>query len=153
MNQLLDIDELISENKKQESNRLDLFKTVLTQCHGLIKRHNKERIREMYYKIPAFIYGKPKYDMDVLRNYLVYHLEDNGLMVKIIDRYHLYVSWKESDIDLDKYMNRKSNIRNRYNNVYDNGLGPLSGGCLTAITLLAVLVSVLVPVVDVLCVF
>ena len=54
MNQLLDIDELISENKRQENNRLDLFESILTQCHALIKRNNKERIRDMHYKVPAF---------------------------------------------------------------------------------------------------
>ena len=127
MNQLLDIDELISENKRQENNRLNLFESILTQCHALIKRNNKERIRDMHYKVPAFIYGKPKFDIDVLRNYLVHHLKDNGLRVDIIDRYHLYISWKETDIDINKYMRRKVDIQRRNNDLYmvDNGTGPL----------------------------
>ena len=128
MDQLLDIDELISENKRQENNRLSLFESILIQCHALIKRNNKDRIREMTYKIPAFIYGKPKFDIDVLRNYLIHHLRDNGLRVDIIDRYHIYVSWKETDIDLSRYMQRKTIIkrRNDSSRVLDNGTGPLS---------------------------
>ena len=129
MNQLLDIDELISENKRQESNRLGLFESILIQCHALIKRNNKDRIREMTYKIPAFVYGKPKFDIDVLRNYLVHHLRDNGLKVDILDRYHIYVSWKETDIDLSRYMQRKTGIQSRHNSsrgMLDNGTGPLT---------------------------
>ena len=127
MDQLLDIDELISENKRQENNRLSLFESILIQCHALIKRNNKDRIREMTYKIPAFIYGKPKFDIDVLRNYLIHHLRDNGLRVDIIDRYHIYVSWKETDIDLSRYMQRKTVIkrRNDSSRMLDNGTGPL----------------------------
>jgi hypothetical protein len=128
MDQLLDIDEIISENKRQENNRLSLFESILVQCHALIKRNNKDRIREMTYKIPAFVYGKPKFDIDVLRNYLIHHLRDNGLRVDIIDRYHIYVSWKETDIDLNRYMQRKTVIHTRHNSsrVLDNGTGPLS---------------------------
>jgi len=118
MDQLLDIDELVADNKKQESNRLGVFESILAQCHGLIKRNNKDRIREMYYNIPAFVFGKPKYDIDVLRNYLVHHLRDNGLRVDIVDRYHLYISWKETDIDLSKYLHRKTLIHNRHSSLY-----------------------------------
>jgi hypothetical protein len=118
MDHILDIDEIVSENKKQEHTRLGLFESMLLRCHSLIKRHNKERIREMEYTIPAFVYGKPKYDIDVLRNYLVHHLKDNGLRVDVLDRYHLYISWKETDIDLARYIHRKTLIANRNRSIY-----------------------------------
>lgn len=118
MNQLLDIDELVSETKRQESNRLNLFESVLIQCHDLIKRHHKDRIREMHYKIPPWMIGKPRYDVDVLRNYLVGHLKDNGLRVDVIDRYTIYISWKETDIDLTRYVKRKARIDNYHSDLY-----------------------------------
>lgn len=118
MNQLLDIDELVSETKRQESNRLDLFESVLIQCHDLIKRHHKDRIREMHYKIPLWMYGKPRYDVDVLRRYIVGHLRDNGLRVDIIDPVTIYISWKETDIDLARYVKRKARINNNTNDLY-----------------------------------
>ena len=130
MDQLLDIDTIINENKRQEGNRLGVFESILAQIHALIKRNNKERIREMNYKIPVFIYGKPKYNVDVLRNYLVHHLMDNGLKVVIIDRYHIYISWKETDINLTKYMHRKTLIQNRQSSLYmvdDENGGGLNG--------------------------
>jgi hypothetical protein len=118
MNQLLDVDDLVQENKRQENNRLDVFENLLVQCHNLIKRHNKNRIREMEYTIPAFVLGKPKYNIDILRNYLVHHLRDNGLKVTILSPYHIYISWKEEDIDLSKFVHRKTLIDNRTSSLY-----------------------------------
>lgn len=118
MDQLLDVDELIGENKRQEGNRLALFEGILVQCHKLIQKNNKERIRDMQYTIPGFVFGKPKYNVDVLRNYLVWHLRDNGLRVDVLDRHHLYISWKETDIDLERYMNRRALIENRHSSIY-----------------------------------
>lgn len=128
MEQLLDIDDLIGENKRQENNRLGVFEGILSQCHKLIQKGNKERIREMTYTIPGFVFGKPKYNVDVLRNYLIYHLRDNGLRVDVLDRYHIYISWKETDINLERYMNRKTLIENRHSSIYMLERGPSSVG-------------------------
>jgi hypothetical protein len=124
MNELLDIGELVQENKRQESTKLSVFEEVLKRCHVLIKKYNKERIREMNYTIPHMILGKPKFDMSVLRNYLIYHLRDNGLKVEVLDNDDpdcnvLYISWKETDIDLSKYLNRKTVINNRGTSIYN----------------------------------
>lgn len=127
MDQILDIDDLIGENKRQENNRLSLFEGMLVQCHKLIKKKNKERVREMIYTIPSFVFGKPKYNVDVLRNYLVSHLRDNGLRVDIQDRYHIYISWKETDINLEKYMHRRTMIENRHSSIYMLDRGPNNG--------------------------
>lgn len=118
MDQLLDIGELVQQNKKQEQNRLGIFESQLAICHNLIKRHNKNRIREMEYTIPTMVLGKPKFDVDVLRRYLIHHLEDNGLLIRVLDRYNIYISWKETDIDLTKFMKRKREIEKRNNNLY-----------------------------------
>lgn len=127
MEQLLDIDDIITENKRQENNRLSLFASMLTQCHNLIKKNNKERIREMTYTIPGFVFGKPKYNVDVLRNFIVWHLKDNGLRVEILDRHHIYISWKETDINLEKYMNRRTVIKNSHSSIYMLNRGPNNG--------------------------
>ena len=124
MDRLLDIDELISENKRQENNRLCVFEGILLQCHKTIQKNNKERIRDMNYTIPAFVFGKPKYNIDVLRNYIVWHLLDNGLRADILDRHHIYISWKETDINIEKYMNRRTLVDNRHNSAYILDRGP-----------------------------
>jgi hypothetical protein len=119
MNELLDIGELVQENKRQEGWKLDIFEDVLKRVHERIKSYNKVRIREMRYKIPHMLLGKPLYDVDILQNYLVHHLRDNGLLVRVLDRTLLYISWREEDINLERYINRKTIVQNRGSTVYN----------------------------------
>ena len=113
MDKILDIRELVKEDKRQEDVRLKIFSEILTGCHQLIRRYNAPpyRKKELVYQIPQFIYGKPRYDIDVLRNYLVYHLSDNGLKVVSLKEYQLYISWKETDINLAKFIKRRQTVR------------------------------------------
>jgi hypothetical protein len=113
MDKILDIRELVQEDKKCEDVKLKIFAEILTACHALIRRYNAPpyRKKELVYQIPQFIYGKPRYDIDVLRNYLIYHLSDNGLKVVALKDYQIYVSWKETDINLSKFIKRKQTVK------------------------------------------
>jgi len=43
-----------------------------------------------------YINGYPPFDHDVLVNYLIYHLDDNGLYVKYLAQNNqLLISWNE----------------------------------------------------------
>lgn len=119
MNELLDLGELALQNKKQEGWKVDIFDDVLKRVHELIKGYNKVRIREMRYKVPHMLMGKPRYEVDKLREYLIRHLTDNGLLVETLDRNLLYISWKEEDINIEKYLNRKTITHNRGSTVYN----------------------------------
>jgi hypothetical protein len=112
MDKLLDIHELVQNNKKREIIQLSIFAEILSKCHNSIKKHNLEHkdLKDMYYEIPQYIFGKPKYDAEVLRNYLIYHLRDNGLLVILSAPWTLYISWRETDIDIEKYMKRRQRI-------------------------------------------
>jgi hypothetical protein len=111
MDTFLDLQALVDERRKQENGRLKTFNTVLQQCFSQIKRYNKEKIYDMDFKIPLFIIGVPLYDVDAMRNYLLHHLTENGLKVIMLkDNLTLYISWKETDINIEKYMNKKNRI-------------------------------------------
>ena len=111
MDTFLDLQSLVEERRKHENARLTVFKSILQQCFNIIKRYNKERIYEMDYKIPLFIVGSPKYDIDILKNYLIHHLVENGLKVIVLaDGYTIYISWRETDINLEKYMKKKKYV-------------------------------------------
>lgn len=102
--EFLDLTELIRENKKRENVRLELFREILKKCHATIKNKNKTRVTCMYYEIPQFVPGYPTFDINALRDYLVYHLRQNGLKVIIQrDLRTIYISWSEIDLDLETY--------------------------------------------------
>ena len=111
MDTFLDLQQLVDERRKHENGRLNVFKTILQQCFSQIKRYNKDKIYELDFKIPLFQIGAPIYDVDALRNYLVHHLMENGLKVFILqDNLTLYISWKETDINLEKYLRKKKTV-------------------------------------------
>ena len=113
MDDLLDINDLVLRDKHTERHILDIFAGVLKQCHAAIKQYNRVGVKTMDFEVPSYIYGKPRYDSNVLRNYLVYHLKDNGISVTVLSPNRLYISWKDEDLDLDKFLNRKSRIEQR----------------------------------------
>ncbi len=113
MNKLLDLDEVVREGKRRDTQKLALFETILDQCHSQITRHNKEhRVKFCKFSVPLMVLGRPPYDFDVLINYLLYHLRDNGLYAEFLpDSNQIYISWHEDDMDLDKYQQRRDRIR------------------------------------------
>ena len=121
----LDIEELIVETKKKERMRLDLFKEQLARCHRLIREKNKARIKGMRFTLPLFVMGKPVFDVNVLRNYVCHHLRENGFLVKELDTKTLFISWDESDLDLQRFQQTKEKFKKEFNEVYmvDNGGG------------------------------
>jgi hypothetical protein len=111
MDTFLDLQQLVDERRKHENGRLQVFKSILQQCFSQIKRYNKDKIYEMDFKIPLFQIGSPIYDVDALRNYLMHHLRENGLKVILLhDELTLYISWKETDINLEQYLRKKKTI-------------------------------------------
>lgn len=116
MNKLLDLEEVVYENKKRERNRLAVFETVIDQCHAQIRRYNKEhKARTCLFSVPLVMPGRPPYDFDVLVNYLLYHLRDNGLHAQFMpETNQIYISWRDEDLDLEKYEQRRNRIRNSH---------------------------------------
>ena len=118
MDTFLDLQSLVDERRKQDNARLVTFNKILQQCFSQIKRYNKDKIYELDFKIPLFLLGFPRYDVEALKNYLVHHLTDNGLKVIILaDGYTLYISWKETDINLVQYLKKKQSLATSIFNV------------------------------------
>jgi hypothetical protein len=113
MDNVLDLNDLVRDDKQVEKHILKVFEDVLKQCHASIKQYNKVRVKTMEFEIPRYVYGKPLYDINVMRNYLIYHLTDNGLKVVPMSKNKLYISWREADLDIDKFVKRKTEAMER----------------------------------------
>lgn len=113
---LMDLSDLVRDNKRHEQAQLDLFKEILKKCHNIIKRKNNEGFRHAIYDIPPIMWGKPKYDICALRNYLLMHLHENGLYVDMLPNGRsIYICWDEKVLDLDKFYKHKARIEHEYN--------------------------------------
>jgi len=118
MNMLLDINALVRKDKHIEKHTLSTFEGVLRHVHDLIKRYNHEQVKQMNYTVPKYVFGKPMYDVHVLANFLCHHLQDNGLYVKRVSPVELYISWNDKDINIDRFVNRKSQIDREGKNIH-----------------------------------
>ena len=113
MNKLLDLENVIGQHRQRENSKLKVFEMILDHCHSQIQRYNKElHLRECYFTVPIYMLGYPPYEYRVLLNYLIYHLTDNGLFITFSHPNQLYISWKDEDIDVDKYEARRDRIKN-----------------------------------------
>ena len=118
---ILNLESLIYEQKSRTRAKLNVFEHMLEQCHSQIKRYNSEfKLSECYYSIPLVITGIPACDMPNLINFLVYRLTENGLYSKYVpETNQIYISWKEDDIDLNKYLILKKNVQEVINECND----------------------------------
>jgi len=121
MNKILDLEELLYENKRRERNKLEIFEHILKNCHTQINRYNKEhKVKNCHFSVPIMIAGKPPYNFNVLVNYLLYHLKDNGLFARFLPATNqIYISWDESHLNLKRYEHRKERInKDKYASAY-----------------------------------
>ena len=104
-NLLLDLDELHVRHERSEENKIQLFDSILKQCHNKIKKYNTEfKKQECLFAPPVFVLGHPPYDYGELLAYLIISLRKNGLKAEWLDQQKsLYISWRKSDVDMTQY--------------------------------------------------
>jgi len=102
---MLDLEELIYENKARERKKLELFSDILKNCHAQINRYNREhKVKHCVFSVPFMIAGKPPFDFNKLTKFLLEKLRNNGLFAEFSSKTNqIYISWDERDIDLERY--------------------------------------------------
>lgn len=105
----LDLDELYDVHKKQDSNRIQIFREIYRKCLAKMKHTNNSlRRMECNFQVPTFVWGIPIYDYEELKEYILFKLNENGLShCYFIDSTTLYMSWKPEHIDKKKYQAAK----------------------------------------------
>lgn len=105
----LDLDELYDVHKKQDSNRIQIFREIYRKCLAKMKHTNNTlRRMECNFQVPTFVWGIPIYDYEELKEYILFRLNENGLShCYFVDPTTLYMSWKPEHIDKKKYQAAK----------------------------------------------
>jgi hypothetical protein len=95
MNKHIDMEELFEKQKLRDKNRLDTYEILLERIHTRIKLTARQRNEKwLFFQVPEFIFGRPKYDMEICIGFLIEKLTDNGFLVKYISPNVLIISWK-----------------------------------------------------------
>tara|TARA_B100000902_G_scaffold398897_1_gene467424 strand:+ start:2824 stop:3255 length:432 start_codon:yes stop_codon:yes gene_type:complete len=90
----LNIDQLYSTIDELNYRRLQHFDEVLKKIHNRIKYN--ARLEKMYcfYQVPEFIIGKPLYNIEDLRKYLINSLKKDGFQILYVDPNWLFINWE-----------------------------------------------------------
>ena len=89
----LNIKDLYTSAKKTELEKYKLFDEVLKKCHKKIKLNADNKKTNCVFQVPPFIFGKPLYDIDELKNFLLKSLKMNGFEIKKLMEYYIYINW------------------------------------------------------------
>lgn len=107
----ISLDSLYDRKKEIDQLRLKVYQKILLRIHNKIKHTSRLKVNEPYifYIVPEFILGVPRYNVKHCIIYVIEKLEENGFIVKYTHPNMLFISWKhyipsyQRDIIYNKY--------------------------------------------------
>lgn len=93
-NEKISLDELYDRKREVEIQRMNIYRTILNRVHTKIKIVSRQKCEtQLFYVIPEFIFGVPKYNVNTCISFIIEKLEDNGFHVKYTHPNLLFISW------------------------------------------------------------
>ena len=94
-NEKISLDELYDRRRQVEKNRMDIYRKILSRVHTKIKltANSKHNDQYLFYVVPEFIFGIPRYDVNTCVSYIIEKLVENGFHVKYTHPNLLFISW------------------------------------------------------------
>jgi hypothetical protein len=91
----ISLDSLYDRKREVDQLRLDVFNKILKRIHAKIIYTSKQRYNEqfLFYVVPEFMIGVPKYNVTHCIVYIIEKLEKNNFIVKYTHPNMLFISW------------------------------------------------------------
>ena len=102
MHPQISLSTLYEIKNKKDSYKNKTFDDIINKCHNKIKDIAKQGGMNTFFEIPYIIIGKPLYNINDCINYVVKSLQKNGLLVRLIQKNLIYISWNPIDINKRK---------------------------------------------------
>lgn len=127
-NEKISLDELYDRKREIEINRMNIYRRILGRIHNKIKLISRQKCEtHFFYLVPEFIFGIPKYNVNICISFIIEKLEENGFHVKYTHPNLLFISWghyipaykreqikKETGVSIDGFGNIiKKNDKNK----------------------------------------
>ena len=92
----LSLDSLYDQKKEIDQLRLKVYQKILVRIHNKIKHTSRLKVNEPYifFVVPEFILGVPRYNVKHCTIYVIEKLEENGFVVKYTHPNMIFISWK-----------------------------------------------------------
>lgn len=107
----ISLDELYDRKKEVDQMRLTIYNKILKRIHQRIKYTSRQKYNEqfLFFVVPEFMIGVPRYNVTHCTIYVIEKLQDNGFNVKYTHPNMLFISWNhyipnyERDIIKNKF--------------------------------------------------
>ena len=95
-NEKISLDDLYDRKREVEQQKMKIYQTILNRVHTKIKLTARQKHDEqhLFYVVPEFVLGVPRYDVGTCISYIVTKLEENGFVTKYTHPNLLFISWK-----------------------------------------------------------
>lgn len=93
---IMDIDTLLREKRRVTHRKNQIYMKVLNLCHRRIRYHSKKcpEITWCAFKIPPFIPGLPRFNINSCTRYCLAKLRQNGFETTLVPPHTIIISWK-----------------------------------------------------------
>jgi len=114
---------LYKEEAKRDATRIRIYNMVLTQIYNKVKAVSRipGNEKSLWYVIPEFIPGTPRFDMGDAVLYIVWNLRNAGYSVQYTHPNFLWISWKAYDERYHRVESPMSQVLNTARNVVISG--------------------------------
>lgn len=110
---------LYTEEAKRDSTRIRIYNMVLQQIYNKIKAIARipGNEKSLYYIVPEFIPGTPRFDIGDAILYIVWNLRNIGYYVEYTHPNLLFITWKSHDEMYRKHESPMSQVMNAVRSV------------------------------------
>jgi len=91
----IDLDELYERKRINHEMKMTTFRKILKRIITKIKVSSRKYPdhQYIYYEVPQFIMGHPRYSMEDIIEYLTIQLQEQNFLVKYIHPHILFITW------------------------------------------------------------
>jgi len=123
LNSNMDIHKLNLKRDQRELAKFKLYKKVLNRIYRKIEQTSNSYQSSLFYKVPEFIFGIPRYNIIETSKFIVSKLQELGYIVVYTPPNFLFVSWdhipSELKLEYEPVVSDKKNliIKQPYKNI------------------------------------
>lgn len=90
---MINANDLIQKQQERENNKINSFKKVFSNIQKKILLASSYNYYYLWYEVPEFIFGLPKYKMNECIDYLSKQLKDCNFQVNVYKPNILFIQW------------------------------------------------------------
>tara|TARA_X000000950_G_scaffold42032_2_gene46399 strand:+ start:24775 stop:25338 length:564 start_codon:yes stop_codon:yes gene_type:complete len=134
-NEKISLDDLFTRKEENQRNTIKIFQKILARAHKKIKTASRQKFNNdfVFFIVPEFLLGVPKYDVGLCTSWVIEKLIDNGFHIKYTHPNLLFISWnhyipnfkrseikKKYGVNIDGFGNLKESKKKKNNNEPEN---------------------------------